>query len=61
VLRKIFLPERLEVTEDWKKMHNEKLHLLCSSPNTVWVVMSGGMRSSGKQHVQGRKEMQTGF
>jgi hypothetical protein len=47
VLRKIFLPKRIEVTGDWKKLHNEELHLLYSSPNTVWVIKSKRMRRLG--------------
>jgi hypothetical protein len=32
VLRRIFGPKRDEVTGEWKKLHNEELHILCSSP-----------------------------
>jgi hypothetical protein len=31
VLRRIFGPKRDEVTGDWRKLHNEKLHNLNSS------------------------------
>jgi hypothetical protein len=24
---------------DWRKVHNEELHNLCSSPGTVWVIV----------------------
>jgi hypothetical protein len=34
VLRRIFRPKRDEVTGDWRKMHNEELHSLYSSPST---------------------------
>jgi hypothetical protein len=33
VLRRIFGPKRNEVTGDWRKLHNEELNNLCSSPN----------------------------
>jgi hypothetical protein len=33
VLRRIFGPKRDEVTGDWRKLHNEELHELYSSPN----------------------------
>jgi hypothetical protein len=32
-LRKIFGPKKDEVTGDWRRMHNEKLHDTYSSPN----------------------------
>jgi hypothetical protein len=33
VLRRIFRPKRDEVTGEWRKLHNEELHILYSSPN----------------------------
>jgi hypothetical protein len=33
VLRRIFGPKRDDVTGDWRKLHNEELHNLYSSPN----------------------------
>ena len=33
VLRKVMGPESGEVTEDWRKLHNEEHHDLCCSPN----------------------------
>jgi hypothetical protein len=38
VLRKIFGPKRDEVTGEWRKLHNEELHDLYSSPNIVWLI-----------------------
>jgi hypothetical protein len=35
VLRRIFGPKRDEVTGDWRKLHNEELHNLYSSPNII--------------------------
>jgi hypothetical protein len=32
VLRRIFGPKREEVTGGWRKLHNEELHNLYSSP-----------------------------
>jgi hypothetical protein len=33
VLRRILGRKRHEVTGDWRKLHNEELHILYSSPN----------------------------
>jgi hypothetical protein len=33
VLRRIFEPEREEVTAEWRKLHNEKRNDLYSTPN----------------------------
>jgi hypothetical protein len=33
VLRRIFGQKRDEVTEGWRKLHNEELHSLYSSPS----------------------------
>ena len=38
VLRRIFGPKRDEVTREWRKLHNEEVNDLYSSPNTVWVI-----------------------
>jgi hypothetical protein len=35
VLRRIFGPERHGVTGGWRKLHNEELHNLYSSPRTI--------------------------
>jgi hypothetical protein len=40
VLRRIFGSKRDEVTGEWRKLHNEELHDLYSSPNTVRVIKS---------------------
>jgi hypothetical protein len=44
VLRRIFGPKRDEVTRDWRKLRNEKLNNLYSSPNIVRVMKSRKMR-----------------
>jgi hypothetical protein len=41
VLRKIFGPKR-EENGSWRKLHNDELHSLYSSPNIVRMVKSGG-------------------
>jgi hypothetical protein len=35
VLRRIFGPNRNEVTGGWRKLHNEELHKLYSSPSII--------------------------
>ena len=37
-LRRIFGPKRGELTQEWRKLHNEVLNDLYSSPNTVRVI-----------------------
>ena len=46
VLR-IFGPRRDEVTEEWRKLHNEKPNDLYSSSNNVRVIKSRRMRWVG--------------
>jgi hypothetical protein len=38
VLRGIFGPKREEVTGEWRKLYNEEIHDLYSSPNIVLVI-----------------------
>jgi hypothetical protein len=47
VLRRIFGPERNEVTGEWRKLHNEELNDLYSSPTIVGVIKSRRMRWAG--------------
>jgi hypothetical protein len=47
VLRRIFGLRRDEVTGDWRKLHNEELHDLYSSPNIIRMIKSRRMRWAG--------------
>jgi hypothetical protein len=47
VLRRIFGPKRDERTGDWRKLHNEELHNLYSSPTIIRVIKSRRMRWAG--------------
>ena len=40
LLRRIFGPRRDEVTGEWRRLHNEELNDLYSSPNIVQVIKS---------------------
>jgi len=47
VLRRIFEPRRDEGTGKWRRLHNEELNYLYSSPNIVRVIKSRRMRWAG--------------
>jgi hypothetical protein len=47
VLRRIFGPKRDEVTGEWRRLYNEELNDLYSSPNIVRVIKSRRMRWAG--------------
>ena len=47
VLRRIFGPRRDEVTAEWRRLHNEELNDLYSSPSTEQVVKSRRMGWAG--------------
>jgi hypothetical protein len=47
VVRRIFGPKRDEVIGDWRKLHNEELHNLYSSPNIIRIIKSRRMKWTG--------------
>jgi hypothetical protein len=55
VLRRIFGPKRDEVTGGWRKLHNEELHNLYSSPSIIRMTKSRRMRWAGHVARMGEK------
>ncbi|KAJ4430106.1 hypothetical protein ANN_22316 [Periplaneta americana] len=47
VLRKIFGAKRVEVTGEWRKLHNAELHALYSSPDIIRNIKSRRLRWAG--------------
>jgi hypothetical protein len=61
VLRRLFGPKRDEVTGGWRKLHNEELHNLYSSPSIIRMVKSRRMRWAGHVTGTGRRGMHIGY
>jgi hypothetical protein len=55
VLRRIFGPKRDEVTGEWRKLHNEELHNMYSSPDIIRQVKSRRMRWAGHVACMGEE------
>jgi hypothetical protein len=53
ILRRIFGPKRDKVTEGWRKLHNEELHDLCSSPSIIAIIKSKTIRWAGHEALMG--------
>jgi hypothetical protein len=54
VLRRILGPRWDDVTGEWKRLHNEELNILYSSPTIIWVIKSRRRKWAG--HVQSMGE-----
>jgi hypothetical protein len=62
VLRRIFGPRRDEVTEDWRKLHNEELHNVYSSPNIIRMIKSRRIRWAGHvARIGEKRNIYTGY
>jgi hypothetical protein len=55
VLRRIFGPKMDEVTGGWRKLHNEELRDLYSSPSTIRIIKSRRMRWAAHVATMGEK------
>jgi hypothetical protein len=55
VLRRAFGPKRDEVTGEWRKLHNEELHDLYSSPSIIRIIKARRTRWAGMKHEWGRR------
>jgi hypothetical protein len=55
VLRRIFRPKRDEVTGEFRKLHNEELHILYSSPNIIRQIKARRMRWVGHVACMGEE------
>jgi hypothetical protein len=55
VMRKIFVPKRDEVTGEWRKLHNEELRDLYSSPSIIRIITYRRMRWAGHVSRMGEK------
>jgi hypothetical protein len=61
VLRRIFGPKRDELTEECRKLHNEELNDLYSSPNIVRVIKSRRIFLGGACSAHGEERRIQGF
>jgi hypothetical protein len=58
VLRRLFGPKRDEVTGEWRKLHNEELHNLYSSPDIIRQVKANEVGGACGTHGRGEKNVQ---
>jgi hypothetical protein len=61
VLSKIHGPQRYEVTSECRRLHNEELNDLHSSPSIFRVIKSGRIKWARHVARMGRGEVCTGF
>jgi hypothetical protein len=61
VLSRIFGPTRDEVTEVSRKLHNEELHNLYSSPNIIRMIKPRRMKWEGHVARMGERGMRIGY
>jgi hypothetical protein len=55
VLRKMFVPNRVEIIWGRRKLHNEELHKLYSSPHVIGMIKSRRLKWGGRVAGLGEK------
>ena len=60
-LHSVFFLLYAMLTADWRRLHNEELYTLHSSPNIIRVTKSRKMRCAARVYIWRRKDMRTGF
>jgi hypothetical protein len=58
VLRRIFGPKRDEGKGEWRKLHNEEIHNLYSSPDIIRQVKANEVGGACGTHGRGKKNVQ---
>jgi hypothetical protein len=61
VLRRILGPRRDEVTGEWRKLHNEELRDLYSSPSIIRIIKCRRVRWAGHVARMGRRGTRIGY
>jgi hypothetical protein len=61
VLRRIFRPRGDEMTGGWRKLHNEELRDLYSSPSIIRMIRSKRMRWAGLVARMERRGTRIGY
>ena len=56
VLKKIFGPKRNEITEEWRRLRNEELYYMFSSPDVMWTTRIREMRWVGHVACMAERE-----
>jgi hypothetical protein len=51
MLRRIFGPKRDEVTGEWRRLHNEDLHDLHSSPSIIRIIKACSSNGGEEERI----------